>query len=62
MFLDWKNQYCENDYITQSKLLIQWNPYQVTNDIFHRLEEKILHFAQKHEIPQIAKRIFRKIK
>ena len=51
MFLDWKNQYCENDYITQSKLLIQWNPYQITNDIFHWLEEKILRFPQKHEKP-----------
>ena len=36
MFLDWKNQYCENDYTTQSNLQIQCNPYQTTNDIFHR--------------------------
>ena len=34
MFLDWKNQYCENDYTTQSNLQIQYNPYQITNDIF----------------------------
>ena len=26
MFLDWKNQYCENDYTTQSNLQIQCNP------------------------------------
>ena len=31
MFLDWKNQYCENDSITQSNLEIQCNPYQITN-------------------------------
>ena len=36
MFLDWKNQYCENDYTTQSNLQIQCNPYQTTNGIFHR--------------------------
>ena len=30
MFLDWKNQYFENDHTTQSNL------YQTTNDIFHR--------------------------
>ena len=36
MFLDWNDQYCENDYITQSNLQIQCNPYQTTNDIFHR--------------------------
>ena len=34
MFLDWKNQYCENDYTTQSNLQIQCNPYQITNGIF----------------------------
>ena len=36
MFLDWKIQYCENDYTTQSNLQIQCNPYQITNGIFHR--------------------------
>ena len=30
MFMDWKNQYNENEYITQS------NPHQATNGIFHR--------------------------
>ena len=36
MFLDWKNQYCENDYTTQSNLQIQCNPYQITKDMFYR--------------------------
>ena len=40
MFLDWKNQCCENDYTTQSNLQIQWNPYQTTNGIFHRTKTK----------------------
>ena len=40
MFLDWKNQHCENDYITQSNLQIQCNPYQITNGIFHRTRTK----------------------
>ena len=35
MFLDWKNQHCENDYTTQSNLQIQGNPYQITNGIFY---------------------------
>ena len=35
IFLDQKNQYCENDYTTQSNLQIQWNSYQTTNGIFH---------------------------
>ena len=35
MFLDWKNQYCENDYTIQSNLQIQCNSYQITNGIFY---------------------------
>ena len=40
MFLDWKNQHCENDYTTPSNLQIQCNPYQTTNGIFHRTRTK----------------------
>ena len=40
MFLDWKNQYCENDHTTQSILQIQGNVYQTTNGIFHRIRTK----------------------
>ena len=36
VFLDWKHQYCKNDYTTKSNLQIQYNPYQTTNGIFHR--------------------------
>ena len=36
MFMDWKRQYCQNDYTTQSNLQIQCNPYQATNSILHR--------------------------
>ena len=34
MFMDWKNQYSENEYTTQSNLQIQCNPYQTTRGIF----------------------------
>ena len=37
MFLDWKNQYCQNDYTTQRNLQIQFNLYQITNCVFHRI-------------------------
>ena len=40
MFLDWKNQHCENDSTTQSNLQIQCNPRQTTNGIFHRIRTK----------------------
>ena len=36
MFLDLKNQHCENDYTTQGSVQIQCNPYQTTNGIFKR--------------------------
>ena len=36
MFMDWKNQYSENENTTQSNLQIQCYPYQATNSIFQR--------------------------
>ena len=42
MFLDWKNEYCENDYTTQSNLQIQCNPYQITNGNFYGTRTKNL--------------------
>ena len=41
MFMDWKNQYSENEYTTQSNLQIQCNPYQATNGIFQRTRTNI---------------------
>ena len=40
MYLGRKNQYCENDYATKCNLQIQCDPYQITNDIFHRTRTK----------------------
>ena len=40
MFLGRKNQYCENDCTTKYNLQIQCDPYQITNDIFHRTRTK----------------------
>ena len=36
MFIDWKNQYSEDEYTTQNNLQIQCNPYQATKGILHR--------------------------
>ena len=60
MFLDWKNQYCKNDYTTEINLQIQCDPYQITNGIFHRTRTKISHFIWKHKRPQIVKAVLRK--
>ena len=40
MFLGRKNQYCENDYTTKCNLQIQCDPYQITNDSFHKTRTK----------------------
>ena len=37
VFMDWKNQYSENEYTTQTNLQIQCNPYQATSGIFQRI-------------------------
>ena len=41
--MDWKNQYSENEYTTQSNLQIQCNPFQATSDIFHRTRTNNFH-------------------
>ena len=35
MFMDWKNQYNENEYTTESNLQIQCNPCKTTSSTFH---------------------------
>ena len=60
-FLDWKNQHCHNDYTTQSNQQIQWNVFQFTNNIFHRITaRKILQFVWKHKRRWRATTILRK--
>ena len=42
MFLDWKNQYFENDYTTQSNLQINAIPIKLPMAFFMELEQKNL--------------------
>ena len=60
MFLDWKNQYCENDYMTQSNLQIQCNPYQTTNGILHTIGRKYftIHMETQKTLNSQSNRLF----
>ena len=60
MFMNWKNQYSENECTTQSNLQIQCNPYQATNGILHRARTNNLTICMEIQKPQIAKAILRK--
>ena len=51
MFLGRKNHYCENDYTTKHNLQIQCDPYQITNDIFHRTRTKKFKVHMETEKP-----------
>ena len=60
MFMDWKNQYSENEYTSQSNLRIQCNPHQLPMVFFTELEETVSQFVWKYKKPRIAKAILRK--
>ena len=60
MFMDWKNQYGENEYTTQSNLQIQCNPYQAANGIFQRTRTNNFTVCMEYKKPHIAKANLRK--
>ena len=61
MFLDWKNQYCQNDFTTQGNLQIQCNSCQTTNgDVFFRSRTKNLKICTETQKNPNAKATLRK--
>ena len=59
VFLDWKNQYYLCKHAINGNLQIQCNPYQISNDIFHRSKIKQLKYVWRHRRPYMAKTILR---
>ena len=49
IFMDWKNQYGENEHTTQSYLQIQCNPCQAPMVFFIELEQIISQFVWKYK-------------
>ena len=59
MFLDCKNQYCENDNTTQGNLQTQCNPYQITKAISHRIRFLKIAIYMQHKRSCIERAILR---
>ena len=56
--MDWNNQYCKNDYRIHKNIQIQYIPFQIIKDIFHRIGIKNFTICMETQKPLNTQRNF----